>query len=264
MIKVSSYQKGKDERGVALIFFLFSLFAILAILAIVIDLGRFETIIRSLQHTADAAALNAATTLNAEDTYSSLSENITYANVKKAVLTILTHGEMIGLDDAAKASLCINQPESCSIDPTTFRFDDASSVATYPDYPNYGNITGSRGNLTVTVQRFIFCYSNNSAQPVRNYFNLDDPTFTPKNTQFCKANAVKVIITMRDINIFFGRILGMTSLSSVTATSIAVMNQPMPLSGAVCQSTTCSALGIDPISGTFGQDCTESPFNPTP
>jgi hypothetical protein len=232
----------QQESGAVVIIVLFCLFFIIAVLAIVIDIGKLEATIRSIQHSADAASIAAANTLNIED--SDLNNLVTgenteasrYANVKRIVLLILSQNETMGLDETAKRALGIGGYTP------TMSFNSGTITNSNPDWSNQNYDTAEAGNLKVTVRRQIHCFEGTNSAPVRNNYDLDG---TP-NSLFCRANQVVVTITVSNVKTFFGAILSVREFNDISATSASFAHQRVPNSAAaICSSTNCDALGID-------------------
>ena len=226
----------RDSRsGAVLVFFILFLGVMISIIALVVDLGILEATIRSIQHTADAASVGAATALSVDDADSAgaTGEATRFANVKKTVLMIVSESEIMRLDDTARAALT-NQT-------LTFNHSTGDN-ATGPDWPNYRYDTAQAGNLTVRVRRQLRCFTGSDASPNRITYELDDVP----NSAFCRANQVTVDITLSNVKTFFGGFMGMPTFSSITRSSSSFMHERLPDSAAaICESTNCSALGMD-------------------
>jgi Flp pilus assembly protein TadG len=237
----------RSEFGAAIVMFMLLMFVILSVIALVVDICRLETAIKSLQHSADSAALSAAAALSVIDhdvNSTDKREARRYANTKKTVLMLLALEEIVGLDSAAKTALR-NQ---------TVRF--TSGIFTSPDWPGYQRDTASAGNLTIKVTRQLRCMDGTSTLPIRRIYELDNAAFSA----FCRANQVTVALTLSNLGTTFGRLLGMSQFRQITVTANAFMHQRIPdNASAICESTTCSALSVN-FSNVSSANCGGNPL----
>lgn len=227
-------RRAHSQSGAVLVLFLLVLGVVISLLALVIDLGRLEALARSIQQSADASAVAAASILTVTDVDAAgeNSEARRYADSKKLVLMIISQGELMGLDTLARASLVAQ----------TLRFNSLLGVQTGPDWPDYQYDTAEAGNLKIRVRRQLHCFGGTDSLPLRQNYELDNAP----NQAFCRANQVTVDITVSNVRTYFGKFLGMAEFSSVTRSATSFMHERIPNdSSAVCESTTCSALGIN-------------------
>jgi uncharacterized membrane protein len=233
-----------QERGVVLVFFALSLFSLISIIGLVLDIGRLEVALRSLQHAADAAAIAGTNQLDVAEVGSADEESIRYKDVKLAVLSMLTTGEIIGLNAAAKSALCIGQASGCM---PSGRFNAPSGTPTSIDWSEYDRDTAEMGNLIVKVERLIYCFAGTSLAPERKTYPLDGVAYT--NQHYCKANAVQVTLVLNNFTTYFARFFGQSEINSLTAKGLSFQRQDIPSGSGICGSTNCQSIGIANLSG---------------
>lgn len=233
--------RSQDEHGAVFPFLAVCIFALVVIMGFVLDLSRMEATIRQAQSAVDAAAIAGATLLETDALANVQEEVDDWAKVKRAVLLTLSTSGVRGLDSEASTSLCIDE-DACT---PAFRFDDAASSASSYDCPDYDRVTGTRGNLGVTVSRLLYCYWRapweNPATAVisRQIFSLEN-----NPTHFCKANAVGVELSLSGLGTSFSRLMGIHEMSTIRVNATAYMNQAVPPIGSMCESVNCDAIGI--------------------
>jgi hypothetical protein len=214
--------KDSDQRGAVLIFSLLLLFLIFALGALIVDLLRIERASRSLQQTADSAALAGATQLGARCHESEGTLN-QWNFAKRAAIAAIRTNQIFGdgEDTAAWQHPTLEGYEDPTVTPgEIYRYSDF-------DFPR----------LHVSIERVLYyrredCLPGSECTPIE--LSLEgrtecEPAYpTPglpaeccgNDFPYVRANAVRVTLTLKSLPLMFGRFVGLSDLSVLTRSAL--------------------------------------------
>lgn len=225
---------GSQEAGVTLVFFALMLFGIFGIAALVIDHGKEEISVYQLQRSADAAALAGARRLNGQITG--------WWEAKKAAVVTLKSNPIHGMrGDLSALSLPDGTSpywDNLSNAGVSKALGDSEVVATAP--VNNRGTDGSAGNLEVSVERGVYWSANDGYE----FIGLESPNDKVKAaaSSFLVANAVRVKVTLKQPDTFFGRVFGAFSFPNLSREAIAVMDEQIEFEAAPIGIPLCNVL----------------------
>jgi uncharacterized membrane protein len=205
------------EDGAMIIMVAVLLFLFVSLALLIVDTSSLISTKRQLQNAADAASLAAVGQLTVPMTTTA------WTNAKKAVLLAVLQSRPRSL-----------RGDTSSFTNKTLRYTEGT--ATLNDTPGYEFNTATVGNLTMRARRGVSCLN---AGGVRTWFSLEE------SGAYCYANSVEVQLTLANLPVFFGRLVGHSGSETLIAPSTARLT----LKGE-CSDNNCDDLGTyDAIAG---------------
>lgn len=296
-------RNAENSRGVVIPMLAILMFSMVMMIGILVDIGRLEYIARQLQWAADTVALTAVNRLRTwryDDPTATCHGNpaatcpdFEYTQVeewretKKAALVALKQAQILELNQTARDSL--DHPADGELATYHgFRFNndgtgagghetfhDCRNTVNTTDDDSYNNDTAKRGNLTVQMDRGVFCYAQASlgAPCVRTWVPLEGPNTiatTPGydyRNHYCMANGVEVFLTLADVDFFFVKIFGIAKKDQMRGKSRTYLNMP----NTCCQELCCGSFinmqcsgGVAPYGTPTGEWSPSPPTQCTP
>lgn len=231
-----------------MVFLVIMVVALFAIVALAVDLAVLFLSSRQAQRAVDAASLAAVTLFKDQSPTASLQA---WQISKKASLGGFSVNPIHGLNTEASHSLYNNQGTMSSGQLFSYQSGDGTgngNQSTYYvyDLPGYKGITGTSGNLTITMLRGIICYQPSGASFVRRWYSLEQPDGVAR---YCHVNSVRHYLTIKNVATFFGSLVGTSLIPKFKASATSYLLPPNS-----CGVPLCSDLGVVGGADSFGNN----------
>lgn len=219
----------RNQRGAVLILAAFLLVVIFAIGALIIDLLRVQRASRTLQRAADAAALAGASQLRRTiDTTNGTIDD--WKRSKRAVFAALRSNPVFGdfgeILNSGEFGIEGGSPPRGYPPDVTYEDPDSHYAYSAYDYPNldvdierlfYYRATDTTSIRELVLEGRDWCGNPSPPPelmvPISNCCLASTPTFQV-------ANAVRVTLTLKRLPLFFGRFVGLESLTTLSRTAL--------------------------------------------